>query len=297
MNGARRERDLDAAFEALKAEVRAAVETELVARAGTYADTPVRRAAVYAACGGGHRWRAIAATAAGRIYRDDALPVVLGGACGVELAHAASMILDDLPSMDDAAVRRGKAAAHLVFPAWAVDMTPVFMLTMAYHMSLDNPRAAPERRVEAAVMLSEAGQEMIAGQVSDLADDGSDDAVLLARYRGKAGALYAAATAAGGLLCGAGAEDVLALRGAGMNLGIAYQFLDDVADVVAGVDEVGKEPGSDEGKVTAVDLFGVDGTRRKAAAFQEAARDSLAGFGPEADLLRLLVEQASWKAW
>ena len=297
MDGGGQSRDLEAAFEALKGDVRAAVEAELAARAATYADTPVRRAAVYAACGGGHRWRAIAATAAGLIYRDDALPVVLAGACGVELAHAASMLLDDLPSMDDAPLRRGKPATHLAFPPWAVDMTPVFMLTMAYHMSLDNPHAAPERRVEAAILLSRAGQEMIAGQVSDLDEDGRDEAVLLARYRGKSGSLYAAATAAGGVLCGASADDVRVLRAAGMNLGVAYQFLDDVADVVAGVDEVGKKPGRDHGKVTAIDLFGVDGARRQADTYQEAAQEDLAGFGHEADLLRLLVGQASWKAW
>jgi len=288
---------VEAEFDTLKAEVRAAVETELMARAASYADTPVRQAAIYAACGGGHRWRAIAAAAAGRIYRDDALEVVIGGACGVELAHAASMVLDDLPSMDDAALRRGKAAAHRVFPDWAVDMAPVFMLTMAYHMSLDNRRAEPDRRVAAAILLSRAGQEMIAGQVSDLAEDASDEAALVARYRGKAGSLYAAATAAGGVLCGADSDEMQALHGAGMNLGIAYQFLDDVADVVASAEEVGKLPGSDHGKATAIDLFGVEGARRRAQAYQEAAQADLAAFGPEADLLRRLVGEASWKAW
>ncbi len=184
MDGANR-RDIEVEFDALKAEVRAAVEAELAARLGTYADTPVRRAAAYAVCGGGHRWRAIAATTAGRIFREDALAVVLPGSCGVELAHAASMVLDDLPSMDDAGFRRGKPATHRVFPAWAIDMTPVFMLTMAYHMSFENQHATPERRVEAAILLSRAGHEMIAGQVSDLSDGQSDEAGLLARYTGE----------------------------------------------------------------------------------------------------------------
>jgi geranylgeranyl pyrophosphate synthase len=215
----------------------------------------------------------------------------------VELAHAASMVLDDLPSMDDANFRRGKPAAHRVFPPWAVDMAPVFMLTMAYHMSLENRRATPERRVEAAIILSRAGHEMIAGQVSDLSDEHGDEAGLLARYRAKTGSLYAAATTAGGVLCGADAAEARVLHDAGVNLGLSCQFLDDVADVVAGLDEVGKEPGSDEGKTTAIDLYGVDGARRKAQDFQDAAHDDLAGFGREADLLRALVSQASWKAW
>jgi geranylgeranyl diphosphate synthase type II len=290
-------RDIETEFDALKAEVRAAVEAELVARIESYADTPVRRAAAYAVCGGGHRWRAIAAAAAGRIFREDALLVLLPGACGVELAHAASMLLDDLPSMDDANFRRGKPAAHTVFPAWAIDMAPVFMLTMAYHMSLENPRAPVERRVAAAILLSRAGQEMIAGQVSDLADDHHDEAGILARYRAKTGALYAAATTAGGVLCGAEEDEARMLHDAGVNLGLSCQLLDDVADVVAGLDEVGKEAGSDKGKTTAIDLYGLEGTRRKAREFQDAAEADLAGFGREADLLRALISQASWKAW
>jgi len=95
-------------FDATKADVRRAVEdflTQLFAKAP---DTDVARAAGYAALGGGHRWRALVAVAAGKIFRDDALQRVMPAACGVELAHAASLVLDDLPSMDDAAIRRGK---------------------------------------------------------------------------------------------------------------------------------------------------------------------------------------------
>ena len=281
-------------FDAFKAEARSAVETGLAEGFARYADTPVRRVAAYVAAGGGHRWRAIAAVAAGRIFRPDALPVTVPGACGVELAHAASMLLDDLPSMDDARFRRGKPCAHLVFPRWAVDMAPVFMLTMAYHMSLANPRAAPERRIEGAILLSRAGQAMIAGQVSDLSGEGSDEASLLARYRAKTGSLYAAATTAGGVLCGADADEAAALHAAGVDLGLSCQFLDDVADVVAGLAEVGKEPGSDAGKPTAIDLYGLDETRRRAHRFQDAAAAGLDRFGKEADLLRTLVGQASW---
>jgi geranylgeranyl pyrophosphate synthase len=96
-------------FDAAKAELRRAVEdflTQLFAKAP---DTDVARAAGYAVLGSGHRWRALVAVAAGKIFRDDSLRLVLPAACGVELAHGASLVLDDLPSMDDAAIRRGKA--------------------------------------------------------------------------------------------------------------------------------------------------------------------------------------------
>ena len=86
------------------------------------------------------------------------------------------------------------------------------------------------------------------------------------------------------------------LQAAGVDLGHAYQFLDDVADVVAGVAEVGKERGMDGAKLTAVDLFGVDGARRKAREFQDRSLAQLEAFGAKADWLRTLVCEASWKA-
>jgi geranylgeranyl pyrophosphate synthase len=126
-------------FDAAKAELRRAVEdflTQLFAKAP---DTDVARAAGYAVRGSGQRWRALVAVAAGTIFRDDSLRLVLPAACGVELAHGASLVLDDLPSMDDAAIRRGKPCTHHAFPAWAADMTPVFLVTLAYRISLDIP--------------------------------------------------------------------------------------------------------------------------------------------------------------
>jgi farnesyl diphosphate synthase len=100
----------------------------------------------------------------------------------------------------------------------------------------------------------------------------------------------------GGILTGADDEDAARLQAAGIDLGHAYQFLDDVADVVAGVAEVGKERGKDAGKCTAIDLFGVEGARRRASEFQARSLSHLEGFGAEADWLRQLVTEASWKA-
>ena len=287
-------------FDAAKADVRRAVEqflTEVFARAP---DTEVARAARYAVLGGGHRWRALVAVAAGKIFRDDALERVLSAASGVELAHAASLVLDDLPSMDDACVRRGKPCTHRVFPAWAADMAPVFMVTLAYQISFDNPSVAAGPRVKAALALSEAGIMMIWGQVHDMRQDGdggaSEEERLLRCYRLKSAALYGAAAQMGGILTGADDAEAASLQVAGVDLGYAYQFLDDVADVVAGVAEVGKEQGMDAAKCTAVDLFGVEGARAKALEFQARSLAHLERFGSRADWLRSLVCEASWKA-
>jgi geranylgeranyl diphosphate synthase type II len=112
-----------------KQDVRRAVEDYLSQSFLTYPDTEVRRAAQYSILGSGHRWRPIIVTAAGRIFRPDALKIALPTVCAVEFAHAASLVLDDLPSMDDAEMRRGKPCTHHAFPQWAVDMAPVFLIT------------------------------------------------------------------------------------------------------------------------------------------------------------------------
>ena len=108
-------------FDTAKADVRGAVEDFLQRVFADVPATEVANAARYAVLGGGHRWRALVAVAAGRIFRDDAMHLVLPAACGVELAHAASLVLDDLPSMDDACLRRGKPCTHRAFPRWAAD--------------------------------------------------------------------------------------------------------------------------------------------------------------------------------
>lgn len=287
-------------FDADKAEVRRAVDAYLARIFERQPDSEVARAARYAVGGPAHRWRAIAAVAAGRIYRDDALALVLPSACGVELAHAASLVLDDLPSMDDAKVRRGKPCTHHAFASWAADMAPVFLVTLAYRISLDNPAVPADRRVKAALELSKAGLAMIQGQSHDVLQDrsgnGDEAAWLVECYRLKSSALYGASAMMGGILCGADDEEAARLYAAGVDLGLSYQFLDDVADVVAGIAEVGKESGMDEGKRTSVDLFGVDGARTRSRAFQAQALAHLEPFGPEADWLRTLVMEASWKA-
>lgn len=282
-----------------KTQVREAVENYLSRTFSNCPQTEVCKAAQYIALGGGHRWRAIVAVAAGRIFRDDALEINLPGACGVELAHAASLVLDDLPSMDDAPVRRGKPCAHLVFPPWVVDLTPVFLVTMAYQVSLESARAPEERRVRAALLLSSAGLHMIAGQTRDILQDfstGDPDQRLLECYELKSGSLYAAAAKAGAVLCGADEREADLIHVAGLNLGMSYQLLDDIADVIAGVGEVGKHSGMDAEKWTAIDWLGVDGARERAREFQSKGLAALEEFGPRAEWLRTLVCEASYAA-
>lgn len=278
------------------AEIRNAVEKRLAAEFDRLPASEVRDAARYAALGGGHRWRAIVAVAAGRIFRTDALDVVLPFACGAELAHAASLVLDDLPSMDNAQMRRGKPCTHLLFPNWAVDMTPTFLVNMAYEVSLANPRVPAERRIRATLDLSAAATQLMVGQVKDLKQDhaiSKDGEGLLECYRLKSGALFASTIKAGGILCGASDLESAKLHAVGLNLGTGFQFLDDIADVIAGVDDVGKERGMDRHKWTSVDWLGFDETVKRSEELQAAALKALDDFGSEADLLRSLVREAN----
>jgi geranylgeranyl pyrophosphate synthase len=98
------------------------------------------------------------------------------------------------------------------------------------------------------------------------------------------------------MLCGASDAETRLLAACGAYLGIHYQFQDDIADVVAGASQLGKPTGMDQGKVTAVDLFGVEGAKKRAAQFVEASLAAIDQFGSEADLLRQLVCNATWAA-
>jgi geranylgeranyl pyrophosphate synthase len=283
-------------FETFKKRVRQAVEQRLEEILSAQGDTEVCRTAKYSVLDGGHRWRAMVAIAAGSIFDQHAMKVCMSVACGVEMAHGASLILDDLPSMDDADYRRGKPSAHLVFPAWAVHLAPMYLINTAYLAVLDESLTTPERRLAGAIEMSKAALLMIQGQEIDLSQPTCEDeqAMMLKCYRQKSGALYASAARVGATFCGASEDDRTAVHEACMNLGLSYQYLDDVADVEAGLGEVGKLPGNDVGKRTAIHFFGVSETKIQAQRYQEIALSFLDRFGPEAEILRNLARHASW---
>ncbi len=287
-----------ACFRRFADEVRSGIERFLSQAFLSYPDSEVRSAAEYVALDAGHRWRAMVAVAAGCVFHEDAIQITLPGACGVELAHTASLVLDDLPSMDDAELRRGKACVHLQFPSWAADLLPVFLVNMAYRSMLDNPLAPNERRIKAALVLAETAAEMIDGQETDLTlaqHDGSGDPEerLLCCYRRKSGMLFSAAAKVGAILCGATESEAESLASSGLCLGMYYQLQDDVADVEGGVDELGKQPGMDRHKLTAPDLFGVGGAKRRATEYFEKALTLLEQYGSDASVFRHLLGQVT----
>ena len=250
--------------------------------------TEVVRAARYATLGGGHRWRGQLAMAAGAIFRADAEEIALPLAAALEMLQAASLVLDDRPSMDNAATRRGRACVHLVFPDWAVDLLPAFLVNLAYHIVAGHAAASAECRIRALTLLGETGTRLAHGQELDLAPakKSTTESELLECYALKSGSLFAAALAGGATLCGAGAADVAALREAGLKLGQAYQIRDDVAD---GPEE--DRAYSEAGRITAYSLFGPAAARARAAKLLDEAARTFDRFGPAAGRLRGLLDQ------
>ena len=258
--------------------------------------TEVARIADYVTLNGGHRWRPMVVIASGQIFDDTSETKVMPAACGVEIAHAATILLDDLPSMDNALIRRGKPCAHLVFPAWAVDMAAAFLVNLAYTAILDNPLISAERRVAAALELSRTAQSLDEGQEKDVTQPPEHEEWedVLTCYRLKTGSLYAASAKIGGILCGADAGEIDVLGRYGMKIGLSVQCYDDILDVVARAEETGKYPGNDMGKKTCVDFFGVKGAKELGDQFVEEALLELEQLNSRADLLRNLARQITW---
>lgn len=266
--------------EAMRGRIGQTLEAVFAARP----QTEVLRAARYVTQGAGHRWRGLMAAAAGSIFRADAEEWVLPLAAALEMMHAASLVLDDLPSMDNAQTRRGKPCVHLVFPRWVVDMLPPFLVNLAYRVATENSQVPEECRIRALRLLGEMGERLARGQELDLAlaQASVSAAALLECYALKSGSLFAAALAGGGLLCGAGPSDAAALRETGLKLGQAYQILDDLAD--------GRE---ESGRCTALSLLGPVAARARAEQLLAEAAGKVGRFGSAADRLRGVLDQIS----
>ena len=221
-----------------------------------------------------------------------------GGAIGravpaaavMELVHAASLILDDLPSMDDAPLRRGRKANHLEFGE-AIAILAAFGLLNQASGTLSRAYE-PGLASRLCALLSDAiGVEgLIGGQAADLlATEQQISFEMLERiHRGKTGALFGAAATSGALIADASADAVASLGAYAKNLGLAFQIIDDLLDVEGDPEETGKATREDVKKTTFVSFSGVAGARQLAGELCQTADRALAPFGKRADRLREL---------
>lgn len=219
-------------------------------------------------------------------------------ACAVEIVHTYSLVHDDLPCMDDDDLRRGRPTVHVVHGVAAATLAGAALIPGAVQV-LDAEAAAlnldAAARVRLVAELCQAGGAcgMVGGQLLDL--EGEElflDAEGLERiHRGKTGALLAASLRMGGLAAGAGDDHLAALTAYGQELGLAFQIVDDVLDVVGSAESLGKTAGKDHssGKATYPALFGVDGARALAAERVTAAIAALRRAGIHAPALEALA--------
>jgi geranylgeranyl diphosphate synthase type II len=214
----------------------------------------------------------------------------LAAAAVVELVHTSSLILDDLPAMDNAALRRGRAANHLEFGEAIAILAAFGLLNLAYGTLAR--RYDPPLSTRLATLLDDAvgNDGLIAGQAADLlATEQEISFELLERiHRGKTGALFSASAVAGALTAAADADSIAALSAFAKNLGLAFQIIDDLLDVEGDPSQTGKAILKDARKTTFVSFSGVAGAHQLAAELCLTADRALAPFGRRADRLREL---------
>jgi geranylgeranyl diphosphate synthase type II len=220
---------------------------------------------------------------------------VLPAACAVEMIHSYSLIHDDLPTMDDDDFRRGKPTNHKVFGEAKAILAGDALLTEAFIL-LSNTVAwdgiSAENRSEVIHLLAKnAGSRgMVGGQVVDMESEGQEIDLPTLEYihTHKTGALILAAIESGAIIGGADQQQRRALCKYGEAAGLAFQVADDILDIVADQQQLGKDVGSDQqrGKATYPALLGLDGAKRRARELRDIAFSALDNFGESARPLR-----------
>jgi geranylgeranyl diphosphate synthase type II len=254
----------------------------------------LHKAMRYSVFAGGKRLRPVLVIAGAEAVGGTA-EQVMPTACALEMIHTYSLVHDDLPAMDNDDFRRGVPTNHKVFGEAIAILAGDALLTLAFRLVADNARTAAPGAVQAVVadVADAAGHAgMVAGQVEDLEAEGRQVGADTLDYIHvhKTGALIRTSLRVGAMLCDATAEQVRALSVAGANLGLAFQIVDDILDVVASSAELGKTAGKDQiqQKATFPAIHGLEASRARARSLIEEAEQALTAFGPRAEPIRAL---------
>ena len=250
----------------------------------------------YSILGGGKRLRAFLVRSGARLAGADDGGALLVAAA-LEMVHGYSLIHDDLPAMDDDDLRRGKPSCHVAFDEATAILAGDALLTLAFEL-LSNPRVHPDPSVRCdlvrAMAKAAGGEGMVGGQMIDLAAErgGADYGLVVTLERMKTGALIAFSCEAGAILARRDGEYRRSLREFGQDVGLAFQVIDDVLDVVGDEAALGKTVGKDAvaGKATFIAALGLEGARREAVALVERGVARLDGLGEGAGPLRAFGE-------
>ena len=271
-------------FEAVRADAAARVagifEAELAGNDRLHA------AMRHAVSGNGKYLRpALCVAAAGLFDAPDAQ--VSRVAAAIEAVHCYALAHDDLPSMDNDDMRRGRAALHVAFDEATAILAGNALLTLGFALLADAETGAPPALI-AGLAQAVGARGMLGGQMADMADDAADEAALARRHDMKTGALLVFAVEAGAILGGADDDARDALTDYARDIGLAFQIADDILDVAGKSETLGKTVGKDaaSGKATFATLLGVDEARARAQSLVARAVGRLDAFGTPAEPLR-----------
>ncbi len=218
-------------------------------------------------------------------------------ACAVEMIHTYSLIHDDLPCMDDDDLRRGRPANHKVYGEALATLAGDALLTDAFAVLAQSPLAvlAPGLVVETVAELAQAAGSggMVAGQVIDLLGEGRvlSREELESLHGKKTGALFSAAVRGGARLGGATPAQMEPLTAYAHALGLCFQVVDDLLDVEASTEQMGKRTHKDEahGKNTYPGILGLERSRELARELARRAIEALSSFDRRAEPLRVIA--------
>ena len=255
----------------------------------------IHEAMRYPVFAGGKRLRPVLCIAAAEACggsRENAL----AAACAVELMHTYSLVHDDLPSMDNDDLRRGRPTTHKVYGEGMAVLCGDALLTEAFAVLA---KASPTARFTVGDMIAELAEtggsrKLIGGQVLDLEGEGKalrkEDLIKI--HEAKTAALLVCSLRLGAMSANADATELHALSEYGYSLGLAFQAIDDILDVTQTTESLGKTAGKDEAvsKATYPAVWGLEGARAEAGRLTQVALDALKPFGAAGGRLREIAE-------
>ncbi len=216
----------------------------------------------------------------GGIDNGPTMTAAVDTACVAEMIHAASLILDDLPCMDNAALRRGQPTAHIAFDESTAILTATALLNGGFGVLAQLQHISAQQRVEMIDLLSYAvgSKGLIAGQMADLENTNQNASIedIERLNMLKTGALFDFSVEAAAILAELSASQRATLKEFSYNLGLAFQLMDDVKDSVMSDIEAQKSVGRDIGKATILALTGSEGSKKRLKSYITRAKDELA---------------------
>ncbi len=252
-------------------------------------DSALNEAARYSIFSGGKRLRPLLVLAAAATFGTP-LTRAIDTACALELIHTYSLIHDDLPSMDNDDLRRGKPTLHRVFPEWHALLTGDYLLTYAFEVlaNCSSLNASTKLELIRTLAINSGSKGMIGGQMIDLASQGQpiDQATLERMHTWKTAALIACALECGAILSEASDRDRALIKECGIKIGIAFQFADDILDALPA--SLAESSDQQLQKATAVSFLGSKEAERQMETFLSESLSLLHSLSCPSPLLKTL---------